>query len=367
MPYQRPTLTSLFAQALGDVVAYAGPLLPKAVLRGLAWAQANLAHLHFGYLDWIAREAVPWTATDEYLTAWGALKGVLQKDAAIAVGSTALTGAVGTAIPVGTQLVRGDGVAYAVTASGTIGAGGTVTVPIAATLAGSAGNADDGTVLTLSAPVLGVNSDGAASGPLAAGADQEDTEAFRSRVLAAYAAPPQGGDQADYLRWATAVPGVSRAWVKPAGFGAGSVVVYAMFDDAEAAHGGFPQGSNGVAAGEWRDAPAAGDQLSVANAIFPVQPVTALVYVVAPNPQPVNFTISGLGAANTAANQAAMQAALVGIFRRQATALGGSIQQSAWETALAAVVPAFTVSAPAGAIASALGNLPVLGTVAFSA
>ncbi|EHV0233325.1 phage baseplate protein, partial [Salmonella enterica] len=43
-----------------------------------------MSHLHFAYLDWIARQSNPFTAEDEWLAAWGALKNVYRKDASAA-------------------------------------------------------------------------------------------------------------------------------------------------------------------------------------------------------------------------------------------------------------------------------------------
>ena len=61
----------------------------------------------------------------------------------------------------------------------------------------------------------------------------------------------------------------TRAWCLPNGMGTGTVALYTMLDNANAQWGGFPQGSNGVATLELRDAAAQGDQLTVANAIYP--------------------------------------------------------------------------------------------------
>lgn len=55
-----------------------------------------------------------------------------------------------------------------------------------------------------------------------------------------YPAPPQGGSADDYDAWVRTVPGVTRVWLNPLGAGPGTVVLYTMFDLAEAAHGGFP-------------------------------------------------------------------------------------------------------------------------------
>ena len=61
-------------------------LLRYSNVRVLGDAQAGLAHLHYGFLDGIARDAVPWTARGEYLAAWGRLKNVYLKPATIATG-----------------------------------------------------------------------------------------------------------------------------------------------------------------------------------------------------------------------------------------------------------------------------------------
>ena len=69
MPFARPTLTALRNAAIQDITTSGIPgldgLLRNAVLRVLAWCMSGLAYSVYGYLDWIARESVPFTATDE--------------------------------------------------------------------------------------------------------------------------------------------------------------------------------------------------------------------------------------------------------------------------------------------------------------
>ena len=77
MPFARPTLTALRDQSIEDITTSGIPgvtgLLRNAVLRVLAWCMAGLTYSVYGYADWIAKEGVPFTATDEYLQAWAAL------------------------------------------------------------------------------------------------------------------------------------------------------------------------------------------------------------------------------------------------------------------------------------------------------
>nr|DAG73196.1 MAG TPA: Baseplate J like protein [Caudoviricetes sp.] len=369
MPFSRPTLSELKAQVAADVQANlqgVSALLRNSVLRVITVVQAGLAYLHYGYLDWIAKQAVPWTATDEYIVGWGALKNVFQKGATTASGNVSFQGTSGKVIPSGTTVVRGDGRTYTVQASASVGSGGTVTVSVADVQPGAAGNCDAGTTLSLGISIAGIQSTGTASSPFTGGADVESPDDFRGRVIAAYQASPQGGDKDDYVTWATAVPGVTRAWCAPNAFGAGTVVVYFMMDGSEASNAGFPQGTNGVSSSETRRAPVAtGDQLAVANAIFSVQPVTALVYSCAPIANPINFLISGLSAAS-AATQAAVKAAISDAFFREGVP-GGTVDLSDVNSGIAAVpeTAGFVIVSPAGNIQNLAGNLPTLGVVTF--
>lgn len=380
MPFPRPTLTALRTQAMQDITASDLPnadgFLRRSALRVLAWVQAGLAYLHYGYLDWISKQSVPYTATGEFLEAWAALAPTpvyrLAPSPATCpqVTFTAITTTPPVVIPPGTLMYRSDLTQYQTTAAGTA-VGGVVTVAIAAVVAGSAGNADAGTALSLSTVIAGVTtSSGIAVTAIGGGTDLELDASLTSRMLESYANPPSGGSSADYVTWALEVPGVTRAWTRANGMGPGSVVVYFMEDVAEAAHNGFPQGTNGVATGEARASVATGDQLAVANWIYPLQPVTALVYAAAPIAQPVNFTLTGLSSisgAQQALVKSAIAATLVALGSPLAAAPG--IQQSQIQSAIAAIagLPNFAVTAPTvWPITPAVGSLLTLGVVTFA-
>jgi uncharacterized phage protein gp47/JayE len=378
MPFDRPTLTALREQTAADIDSAldgAEVLLRFSNLKITAAIQAALANGHYGYIDYIAKQATPFTATDVYLEGWAGLKGVTRKPATSATGSAQLAGTSGTVIPAGTALLRNDGFAYATTAEATLGGSG-ATVAIAASAAGVAGNAPDATGLSLVKSISGVSASAVASGPLTGGAEIENDDSLRSRMLAVFAQPPQGGSGSDYDEWSRAVPGVTRCWVVPAGMGPGTIVLYFMMDDAEAAHGGFPQGTNGVAAGELRDTAAIGDQLLLANAIFLKQPVTPIVYAVAPRPNTIALTIAGLSSAPSSLRNA-IAAAVTSALLLNATP-GGVTNVSVIEGAIAAVngsagfvITAITASngsvtpGSAGNIVSDIGRLPVLGSIGY--
>ncbi|MEO1700405.1 MAG: baseplate J/gp47 family protein, partial [Planctomycetota bacterium] len=65
---------------------------------------------------------------------------------------------------------------------------------------------------------------------IAGGADVESDDELRGRVLARLRNPGQGGNQADYVRWALEVPGVTRAWCHPLLNGFGTVGLSFMRD-----------------------------------------------------------------------------------------------------------------------------------------
>jgi uncharacterized phage protein gp47/JayE len=390
MPFSRPTLTQLRSQAAADMASAlpaSDPLLRFSSLKALATALAGLAQLQYGYTDYVAQQSNPFTATDEYLEAWAALKNIYREPATQAgsetPGQITFPAAAGTTaqIPVGTSITRGDGVRYTTTSVGIV-SGTSVAVNAEANAdptgqTGAFGNCAVGTVMTLGTSIAGISSSGSVTTAFTGGADIELDDSLRSRMLFAYQNPPQGGALPDYIDWAEKVSGVTRAWCNPNGFGAGTVVVYAMLDNAEAAFNGFPQGTNGVATGEWRGIAATGDQLTIANAIYPLRPVTALVYVCAPAQQVVNFTITG-SANFSNATKALIQAAIAGVFVMYGNPIGpttgnaqpttnGLVQLSYIESAIAAISGAtgFVITTPTGNIQGTLGQLPILGVITW--
>jgi uncharacterized phage protein gp47/JayE len=389
VPFSRPTLSTLRQQTAADIAAAqpgADPLLRFSNLGVLGQVLAAGLNGLYGYLDWIAKNAVPFTAVGEFLAGWGALKGLGYKAATQGAFTVTFPAAAGTSIPINTAISRGDGAQFLTTALASVSAG-VIISPVQAVVAGAAGATAPGTVMTLAAPIAGVTSSGVAGAATAVGADVETEPAFRARVLAAFASPAQGGAAADYVSWALQATGVTRAWVAPLGNGAGTVIVYFMMDLVESAFGGFPQGTNGVATLETRDTAATGDQLALANFIYPLRPVTALVYADAPGANAIAMTLNG-GAGWSTATKAAVQAAITAVLVSLGSpggvylpggATSGIINLSAIETAIAGVAgtAGFVITAVScshgtvspggdGNIASSTGYLPTLGTVTFS-
>lgn len=382
MPFKRKTLSELreenrqFMQAELDKV---GALLRFGNLKVLADMDAGMAHLHYAYLDYIARQCTPFTSTDEWLAGWMALKQTYRKAATAARSpSAAINGTPGRVLAKGTVINRADGYQYITDASVTIGSSGSATVAVTASLpdvsedvsgGGRRGNADAGTILTLDANVPGINSEVTLIEPATGGADIESEEDFRQRGLLAFQNPPQGGSDPDYRNWALAVPGVTRAWIRRRGMGPGTVVIYIMCDGNDKTNHGFPVGTDGVSKlEEWGAVKATGDQGRVADYMYPLAPVTSLNYVCSPIELVQNFEISGISDADSTTT-AAIADAIDGVLFESANPLGtGKIYLSDLNRAIGDVAgtSGYILVSPSANIVPAIGELVVRGEVKYT-
>lgn len=384
MPFPRQKLTDLqqlTAYYISSNLEGVDALLRFSNVGVIGRALSNMVNLQYGYLDYIALNAVPFTAVDESLIGWAALKGIFQKAATSASGVVTFPCTGTVSVPSGTLLTRSDGVGAVSTAT-VANVGSSVLVPATISpdptgLTGAFGNCDVGVTFTLGGAIAGVNSSGFVSTGFTGGSDLESQDDLRTRMLAAYQDVSGTGSPSDFIKWALAVAGVTRAWCVRNFMGPGTVGVFTMFDQAEAAHGGFPQGTNGTATGETRDANATGDQLAVANFLFTavpgeplsgLQPATALVYSNAPNNNAIPFTLQGIAGASTA-TKAAILAALQDLFIREATADGtGQIDLSDMNAAIGSVplTQGFIITAPTTNVANVVSFLATVGVISYT-
>ncbi|HBY9732586.1 baseplate J/gp47 family protein [Klebsiella pneumoniae] len=382
MPFKRKTLSELreenrqFMQAELESV---GALLRFGNLKVLADMDAGMAHLHYAYLDYIARQSTPFTSTDEWLAGWMALKQIYRK-AATAARSPAATvsGTPGKTLSKGAVLNRDDGYQYTTDSAITINTAGSATVAVTAVLpditddvtgGGASGNADAGTILTLDANAPGIDSSVTLIEPATGGANIESEEDFRLRGLLAYQNPPQGGSDTDYKSWALSVSGITRAWIRRRGMGPGTVVIYIMCDGDDKTNHGFPVGTDGVSQlEEWGAVKATGDQGRVADYMYPLAPVTSLNYVCSPIRREVNFDIAGIQSADSTVVQA-IKDAINDLFFDEGNPDGtGKIYLSDLNRVISSVsgTTGYSLEQPAANIVLAIGELPVLGEVIFS-
>lgn len=348
MPVDRPTLPKLidqgaseFESRLDGVLARARRSLVGVLNRVVAGGLSAL----YQYVEYLNRQVWADTCDVENLPSHGARWGVPRKEAAPATGSVTFTGITGTVVPAGTVVLRSDGTRFTTDALVTLVAG-TATAAVTAAAAGQAGNTPIATALQLESPIAGINSGATAGTALAGGADIEDAEDWRARILARKRRVPQGGSLQDYEDWALEVPGVTRAWASPGEMGAGTVTVRFARDD------------------DVSPIPDAGEVATVQAYIDKRRTVTADAYVVAPIGTPVNFTIQLTP--NDPAVKAAVEAELRDVIRREGKP-GGTLPITHLREAvsIAAGEEDHIMTAPSANVVMGTGQLPTMGVVTW--
>lgn len=287
MPFSTPTLGRLISRARGDIEATlqnGAVFIRRSFENAIAKAEAGLAHSLHGHLLYISEQVIIDTADDEYLVRWADIflgensrKDAIPSEFTILV--TALVGAAGDDIPIGTRFTRADGVIFETQELFTLPlvAPYEVSVTVFAVDPGQDGNTIPGSNLTFESPIADVNSEaaveGAGSDPIGGGADQETIDALRERLLDFIQTPPKGGALGDYESWAKDTPTVSvtRAWELPLQLGPGTVLLLFVQDTFDAD-------------GNFLDTvfPGAGDVTAVDDYVSSKKPITAVLTTQAP-------------------------------------------------------------------------------------
>ncbi len=289
MAFARPSYAALVTRIRGDMKAQliangrsADPFLRRTRLWIVSLVYAAVAHIFHGLLEWLSLQLLASTATDDaYILLHGQQYGMTLVPASKATGSISTTGNGATLLPTGTQFARSDGVLVETTEDATPDVTATL-VAAEAVEAGDEGNMEDGTSLTIVTPIVGIDSDATASGAWTDGADIEDVEDLRDRVLLRKRNVPHGGRKADYERWALEVAGVTRALCVPNARGGGTVDVYFLHEEGTGI--GIPTAPQITAVQERIDDD---DEL-----YEEARPVLADVIVKAPTTTAVNFNLS---------------------------------------------------------------------------
>ena len=341
--FNRPQLTALVQSLREDMLSRVDDnLLRRSDAEVYARVFAGAIHGLYGYADWIARQIVWDTCDDDILDRIASLwLDVPRKPATQASGTATFVLAAGVLVPSGTVLQAFDGVQYATTADSALSA-----APVRAVLAGAAGNRATGQALRLLSPVAGAQSQAIGSEQVG-GADTETSAALRARLIARVQAPPNGGSANDYVTWALQVAGVTRAWVAPLEQGAGTVVVR-FVRDADASL-----------------IPDAGKVATVQTYINSVAPVTAIVTVVAPAADALNFTLSITP--SSVAIKAAIEAQLRDLLLREG-APGTVLLLSHIREAISAASGEVdhVLSAPSANVTPTVGRMPVFGAITWA-
>lgn len=232
MAFNTPTLSSLIKQG-EQQFQYRFPTLKRnnvvTVINRICAALSAGEHMH---LDWLARQIIPTTAEEDYLIEYCLYKGIVRKQASTATGVVTVTAANDTTIPEGTVLEDSNtGLTFITTQENVVKAG-TADIAVKCETTGVDGNLKAGTNLSLTSAILGLLPTATVKA-MSGGADIESLSRLLARLIYRVQNPPANGAPHDYVRWATEVSGVTRAWCFERYLGGGSVGVAFACDDRE--------------------------------------------------------------------------------------------------------------------------------------
>ncbi len=347
MTYSVPTLKETIASVQSDIatrLSGADATPPRSMLYVLARVQAGANDDLNAYITDLARQ-IPWdNADDDLLIRWAAIWKIYRENPTGAAGPVNFSGTAGKIVPADTLLARADGIQYKLVADLVL-TDGTGTGTVKCTSVGAVTTTDANTPLTLVSSVSGVSSNATVgSDGLGGGGDIESYDSVRARLLARVQDPPMGGSEADFIKWAKSVAGVTHVWVLPGWMGTGTVGITFMMD------------------GRSNPIPLASDVALVQAAIDAERPVTGATFVFAPSPLPLNPVIT-LAPDSTAA-RTAVTAQLAALLASEATAKCCTLLLTHIQTAIstAAGVTDYTLASPTANVITVAGQISTLGT-----
>lgn len=350
--FTRPTLPQLITTIRNDILTRLASDSTLALLRRTdaevyGRVQAAAVHTVYGYIDYLARNLLPDLADEDWLVRHANMKRCPRKAATFAGGFTRWDVATdGIPIPAGVIIQRDDLASFTTTAKAT-SAGGVLRVPVICNTAGKAGNTDDGLAMRLVSPVIGLTSAGVADS-IQGGADVEDLEIWRARVIERWYWTPQGGADGDYEVWAKEVAGITRAWTYRHWSGRGTVGVMVANSDL----------INPI--------PDATTVSAVKAYIEPLAPVAgADIYVFAPTPHVVDFQIR-LNPDSTAVRYA-VEAELRSMMLRDGVPEGVlKLSRISEAISIATGEYSHTLVSPVADISIGKGEVGVVGTISWT-
>ncbi len=225
------SVETIYETLLADFAQRAG-FTPEAGcdLAVRLWAAAAELQALEIQAGWVLDQSFPQTAQGVYLDRHGAMRGLKRLGATRSGGSLRFSveaaPAMELTIPAGTVCMTAEEVRVRTTQDAVIPVGSLFADASAeAVKAGTGGNVVPGAVRFLTAcptAVTAVTNPGAFTG----GADEEDDETFRGRILESYRRLPNGANTAWYETTAMSYPGVTAAKAVGRAEGPGTVNVY---------------------------------------------------------------------------------------------------------------------------------------------
>lgn len=222
MAFNTPDLEEIRRDILRDIVS----LHPSADISVdsdyyvRASALASCVSGLYAHQKWIVRQAFPDTADSEYLEMHAALRNIYRKNATYAVGTARVTGADGSVIGEGLQILNGENY-YEIIEPSVIKLG-VALVQIRSLATGEEQNITRETEAVFMAAPSGVSS-AVVLVEAGGGTNAESDTELLDRLLDEIRRPAAGGTKADFARWAKSVDGVTTAFVYPYRRGSGTV------------------------------------------------------------------------------------------------------------------------------------------------
>lgn len=231
---QTPTTSEISDNIVAQIsaqIAQTVPLMPKSFIRVLAKALAGVIVVLYKYAGFIWLQMFVRTASDQDTTIngvvvnplkeWGRLVGIsdpkASTQAVLAISIPVLTQ--GDTLASGTQLINtSTGVVYLLTGDVELNAS-TVAGFVTASGdqdggdgSGTIGNVADGTTLNFVSSLPTVSTSVTVTSTTTTGADAEETDAYRQRILDRFQKRPQGGAYADYEQWGEEAEGIANVY-----------------------------------------------------------------------------------------------------------------------------------------------------------
>ncbi|WP_028864308.1 baseplate J/gp47 family protein [Psychromonas aquimarina] len=203
-----PSLASLLYRAKSTITNKLGVSNPA--IDAIAASIAGVSYGQYAYQDYLFQQLNPETADEEWLYLWANRFKVERLTFVFAAGTVNFQLTQGVVnIPKGTLLKTADNKEYQVTTA----TNSDQPVPVISLETSVAGNLPAGVNLYLVTAVTGLNPDNISSNEISGGADLEDVEHWRERIVTAFNDKQIVGRLVDYEFWATSAhPDVDFAW-----------------------------------------------------------------------------------------------------------------------------------------------------------
>ena len=230
------TVDGLYSDMIADFTARTGmEVSDGGDLSARLYAAAAQIYALYVQADWVNRQCFPQTAQGEYLDHHAQLRALERKAACCAEGVVRFFGdaasEVTRVIPAGTVCMTPGLVRFTTTQDGELAPGEShVDIPAQAVQPGGTGNVIAGSIRMMSAAPVGITG---CTNPqvFSGGADEENDEQLRQRILNSFARLPNGANAAFYEQGALSFERVAAAVAIPRARGVGTVDIVVATQD----------------------------------------------------------------------------------------------------------------------------------------